>query len=105
VSKKKIFLMVLLIVLLFSSVIAGVFWHMRHYVLVDLQFYPRGIQYLDLREQTVSVRHYEKILRRMPGCEIRWNVPLSQGSWPDDAREITVTALTERDIRNLKYLK
>jgi len=104
VSKKKIFLMVLLVVLLFSSVAAGVFWHMRHYVLIDLQFYPKGAQYLDLREKEISTRHYEKILRRLPGCEVRWNVPLSQDSWPDDAQTITVTKLTERDIRSLKYL-
>lgn len=104
-SKKKTVLMILLIVLLFSSVIAGVLWHMRHYVLVDLQFYPKGTQYLDLREKEISVRHYEKILRRMPGCEVRWNVPLSEGIWPDDAQTITVTALSERDVRNLKYLK
>jgi len=104
VSKKKIFLMALLMALLFSSVIAGVFWHMRHYVLVDLQFYPKGAQYLDLREKEISTRHYEKILRRMPGCEVQWNVPLSEGSWDEDAKTITVTKLTEKDIRNLKYL-
>lgn len=103
-SKKKILLMVLLLVLLFASVIAGVFWHMRHYVLVDLQFYPKGAQYLDLRAQEISTRHYEKILRRLPGCEVRWNVPLSRSSWPEDSQTITVTALTEKDIRSLKYL-
>ncbi len=104
-SKKKIFLMVVLILLLFASVIAGVFWHMRHYVLVDLQFYPKGAQTLDLRDKEISTRHYDKILRRMPGCEVRWNVPLSQGSWPDDSEVISVTELTQRDIRNLKYLE
>ncbi len=104
-SKKKIFLMVSLIVLLFSTVIAGVFWHFRHYVLVDLEFYPKGVQQLDLREKAISVRHYERILRRLPGCEIQWNVPLSQGSWPEDSRVITLSSLTERDIRNLKYLE
>lgn len=104
-SKKKIFLMVLLIALLFFSVIAGVFWHMRHYVLVDMQFYPKGVQYLDLRDREISPRHYEKILQRLPGCEVRWNVPLSRSSWPEDSQVITVTALTERDIRNLKYLQ
>ena len=104
VNKKKNFLMVLLILLLFVSVAAGVFWHMRHYVLVDMQFYPRGARSMDLRENEISIRHYEKILRRMPGCEVRWNVPLSQGSWPDDTETITVAALTERDVRSLKYL-
>ena len=69
-SKKKNIVMVLLIVLLFASILAGVVYHMRHYVLVDMQFYPRGVQQLDLRESEISVRHYEKIRRRMPESEV-----------------------------------
>ena len=84
-SKKKTLLMVLLIVLLFASILAGVVYHMRHYVLVDMQFYPRGVRQLDLRESEISVRHYEKIRRRLPDCEIRWNVPLAGAYWPEDA--------------------
>ena len=104
-SKKKTLLMVLLIMLLFASILAGVVYHMRHYVLVDMQFYPRGVRQLDLRESEISVRHYEKIRRRLPDCEVRWNVPLAGAYWPEDAATVTVTELTERDIANLKYLE
>ena len=104
-SKKKILLMVLLILVLLLSVVSGTLWHLRHYVLVEFQFYPRGVHQLDLRDREVSVRHYEKLVRRMPDCEIQWNVPFQDTAIPCDAREITVSALTQKDIRNLEYFK
>ena len=102
-SGKKIVLMVLLILVVLSSVILGLFWHMRNYVLVDLAFYPRGVQQLDLRDQEISIRHYEKILRRIPGCQIQWNVPFQEKAIPWDSKEITVSTLEQRDLRILAY--
>ena len=102
-SGKKIFLAVLLALTVLLSAVAGVVWHMRHYVLVDLQFYPKGVQQLDLRNQDISIRHYRKILRRIPGCEVYWNVPFQDTAIPWDAEQITVSTLTEQDIRVLEY--
>ena len=55
-NRKKILLMVLLTLILLLSVVCGVFWHMRHYVLIDMQFYPRDVQQLDLRDREISIR-------------------------------------------------
>ena len=104
-SGKKVFLMVLLILTVVLSVVLGLFWHMRHYVLVDLQFYPRGVQLLDLRDQEITVRHYERIRRRIPECEVWWNVPFQETTIPWDAEEITVSSLSQQDIRVLEYLE
>lgn len=100
---KKILLMILLILTVLLSAVSGLFWHMRHYVLIDGQFYPKGVQQLDLRDQEISIRHYEKILRRMPGCEVFWNVPFQEAAVPFDTEELTVSVLTERDIRTMQY--
>jgi len=104
VSGKKILLMVLLILALLLSVVLGVFWHMRHYVLVEFQFYPKEAQQLDLRDREITIRHYEKLLRRIPGCEILWNVPFQETAISWDTREITISSLTERDIQALEHL-
>ena len=104
-NRKKILLMVLLILVLLGSVVSGVFWHMRNYVLVDLQFYPRGVQQLDLRDREITLRHYEKLLRRLPGCEILWNVPFQNNQIPYDTKELTVVTLSQQDIRTLGYFK
>ena len=104
-SKKKSLLMVLLIMVVLLSVAAGLFWHMGHYVLVDLQFYPRGVQQMDLRDREITVQHYEKLLRRMPDCKIAWNVPFQDSAVSSDVREIAVSALSVQDIRTLEYFE
>lgn len=102
-NRKKTLLMLLLILVLLVTVVSGVFWHMRHYVLVDLRFYPRDVQQLDLRDQEISLRHYEKLQRRLPECDILWNVPFQETRVPHDVQELSVSALTQKDIRTLGY--
>ena len=100
---KKV-LMILLIVLLFSAVGTGLAWHFEHYIMVDLHFYPRNARTLDLRGEKITISHYEKLRRSLPGCEIAWDVPFQQGTYPHDAKKVTLSALTEADISVLDYL-
>ena len=93
--------MVLLILVLLGSVAAGLFWNLKHYVLVEMQFYPRDAKQLDLRGEEISLRHYEKLRKCLPGTEILWNVPFQNGTLPHDTKQITLTALSEKDIQTL----
>lgn len=103
-SVKKKILMVLIILLMLGSVAAGVVWHMTHYYMIDFRFYARDAKVLDLREEEISVSHFEQLRQKLPDCEIRWNVPFQGGLIPDDTREITVTSLTDSDVTALGYL-
>ena len=103
-SGKKKVLMVLVILLLLGSVAAGLVWNLTHYVAVDFRFYPRDAKILDLRGETISVSHYEKLCRRMPECLILWDVPFQGGAYAEDTREVTVTALSDSDLGVLDYL-
>ena len=100
---KKIFLMVMLILLLIGAVGAGLYWNQENYVLVDMKMYPRNARQLDLRGEDVSVRHYEKIQRSLPDCEILWDVPFQGNTLPNDTKVITVTSLSEQDIKAMDY--
>ena len=102
-SKKKKLLMVLLVLAVFLSVALGVRWHLRHYVIVELQLYPKDAQQLDLREQDISIRHYKKLHSRLPECEILWNIPFQGKTISWDAKEISVSSLTEQDLQDLQY--
>lgn len=102
-GRKKV-LMVLIILLLFAAVAAGLYWHMTHYIMIDFVFYPKNADYLDLRGEEITVKHYEKICRRLPDCKIDWDVPFQGGFYPEDTRQITITSLTESDIEVLDYL-
>ena len=103
-SGRKKLLMVLIILLLFAAVGAGLAWHMTHYTMVDLRFYPKNARSLDLRGENISVQHYEKLSRRMPEVEITWDVPLSGGTWPNDSTQITLKTLTAGDVEILDHL-
>ena len=104
-SGKKILLAVLVCVLLFVLVAAGVAWSMTHYVIVDMKFYSRTAQELDLRQESLSLRQYEKLHSALPGCDIHWNVPFQERSYPEDATRIEISSLKESDLEAVSYLK
>ena len=101
-SGKKKLLMVLLILVLLASVAAGLLWNLENYVLVGMRFYPRQARQMDLREEEISVSHYEKLQEKLPDCEILWDVPFQDREIPHDVTEITVQTLAERDIGTLE---
>ena len=103
-SGKKIILMILLCILLLASVVLGLIWGLKHYVMVDFVFYPSDAEVLDLREKSVSVDHYRKLSFLLPECEIRWDVPFQETAYPNDVTQITVTTLSEADLEALAFL-
>ena len=104
-SGKKVLLMVLLMLAVLLSAVSGIIWNMRHYVMVDFQFLPKDVRQLDLRDQEISIRYYEKLRRGLPDCEILWNVPFQGTAIPWDTRELTVSSLTQEDIRALEHFE
>lgn len=103
-NRKKIALMILIFVLLLASVAAGVVWNLTHYAMVEFTLYSRDLKTLDLRDEEVSVRKYEKLSQALPGCEIHWNVPFQNTAYPEDVAQITVSTLEEKDLDALAYL-
>ena len=102
-SKRKKLLMVLLILLLFGAVGSGVIWNATHYVFVDMRFYPRNAQVLDLRGKEISVAHYERVCKALPNCEILWDIPFQGSRYAQDTETLTVTELAQRDIAVLAH--
>ena len=100
-NRKKWLLPILLVLLLTA---AALLWGMSRYVIVDMALYPKHAAYLDLRDRKITVSHYEKLTRALPGCEIRWNVPFQNTAYPQDVTQITVTVLSEADLEAIAYL-
>lgn len=101
----KKLLALLLGLLVMAALVAGIKWNMDNFVLVDLRFYPKNEEMLDLRGQKMPASRFEKLSEKLPACEILWNVPLSGGSVASDARQITVTVLTAEDVALFSYLE
>ena len=103
VSGKKKFLIFALVAVIFTATAAGVFWHMGHYQMIGFRFYPKDLSYLDLRGQEVSISHYNKLCRRLEGCEILWDVPLQDSRYASDSTRLELPELTEDSVRLLAY--
>lgn len=103
-KNKKGLLIALGIIAGLLAVVVGVFvWTVARYHIVDAKLYAKNLQSLDLRGQEIRVNHYRKLTEKMPDCDIRWDIPFQDGILADDASEVTVTSLTEKDVKRLDY--
>ena len=101
-KNKKLFVIGILALALIA-VLAGLVWHMTHYVMVDFTFYAKNAKSLDLREEEISLAHFDKLHRQLPDCEIRWSVPFQETFYDSSITELTVEKLTETDIERMAY--
>ena len=102
-SGKKKFATIIVMLAILLAVFAGLVWHMNHYRLIDMKFYPKDAQSLDLRGEDISAAHYDKLVRYMPDCEIIWDVPFQNSAYPSNTTNLTVTSLSEEDLDTLDY--
>lgn len=102
-KKSGFTIFLIVIAVLLTIAVAAAVWVLSHYHIVAGAFYPKNAAVLDLREEDIKPAHYDKVKEKMPGCEIRWNIPFQGGTLADDVTEITVTTLTEEDVQRLDY--
>lgn len=103
-NNKKGLIIALSAVVLLMAVVVGIFAVTAiRYHIVDAKLYAKDLTTLDLRGQEIRVNHYRKLAEKMPDCDIRWDIPFQDGILADDAREITVTSLTAKDVERLDY--
>lgn len=94
-------LVALILILLLLLAICGAGFVMMNYAVVNFHLYPKSARSLDLRAEDLSLSQYRSLQRSMPGCDILWNVPFQGRLINSDAREITLTELSEDDILTL----
>ncbi|MDO5545427.1 MAG: hypothetical protein Q4F81_06345 [Eubacteriales bacterium] len=100
---KSALLAVILILAILLSVAGGAFLILNNNYLIDLKLYPKNAASMDLREEDISIAHYETLRQKMPKCKILWNVPFQDGKLPSDTTEITVDTLSEEDMAVIAY--
>lgn len=96
-----VLLVILVIMVLILAGMVGTIWYRAAHVFVDGEAYPRNAEFLDLREEDISVAHYKAVQAQLPGCQVLWNVPLQDGAVFSDAKEITVKTLTQEDVDSI----
>lgn len=95
---------ILVILLVLLAAVIGIGLFLRAYVVVGFRAYPRNAVALDLRGTGISVKHYEALREKLPNCKITWEVPFQGTYYPEDTTELTLTEISDEEIRTLKYL-
>ena len=100
---KSALLAVVLILAILLSIAGGLFFVLKDNCIVDFKLYPQNAVSMDLRGEDISIRHYDALREKMPGCEILWNVPFQNGKLSSDTTQITVDTLSAQDVAELAY--
>ena len=95
-------IIVLLVILcLVLAILGGMIWFVSSHFFVGGKAYSNKAETLDLRDRKISVEEYDAICRKLPDCEIRWNVPFQNGTYPDDTTSLSVSSLSDKDLKML----
>ena len=102
--KRKVVPILLVIVLVLALIVAGTagfLWYRENHVFVEGKPYPIHATSLDLREEDISFGHYDSLRSLLPQCQIVWNVPFQSGKLSSDTTAVTVSSLTQTDVKIL----
>lgn len=98
---RKVLITAIVIVSLILAALVGMIWYQSTHIFVEDEAYPKFADSLDLREEDITESHYLQVKAQLPACRILWNVPFQNTRYSSDTAEITVTELTEEDVRIL----
>ena len=75
----------------------------QNYYIVNFHLYSKDTAILDLRDQEISIKGFQKLSGRFPECRILWNVPFQGGVLASDTTQITVDSLSGEDVAALAF--
>ena len=99
-TKKKMgWLLWLLPLVLVAALIAGGIAVIHSlYLPFQGKWIRRDADRIDLRSLELTVEEYEQLSGQLPGCTIRWNIPIGDGVFDSRAEKIVLTSLNEQDF-------
>lgn len=98
---RKFLIIAIVVLSLILAGLLGFIWYDTTHFFVDGQAYSYNAKVLDLREEEISVAHYQAVQGQIPDCVIQWNVPLHGGAYSSDSAELKLSALAESDLHLL----
>ena len=104
-SSRKPIIVLLVLVILSASLLAGLVWFSITHFFVGGKAYPKNAAMLDLRNRILTVAEYNQIRRELPECTIRWNIPFQNSAYPDDTTSLSVKSLSDADVKALVFFE
>ena len=99
--KKKGLVALITVAVLILAMAAATCFVAQNYYVVNFHLYSKDAAILDLRDQDISVKGFQKVSNRFPECRILWNVPFQDKLLASDTTQITVDSLTQEDVATL----
>lgn len=99
--KKKLVTILVVIVLVLALGVAGALgfvWYRDNHIFVEGKAYPIHATELDLREEDISIAHYNAVQSQLPDCKILWMVPFHGGKYANTTDSLLVSELSTEDI-------
>lgn len=104
---KKVLITVLLVIAIVLTLgiaaAVGFIWYRDNHIFVEGKAYAINAESLDLREEDISLGHYDAVHSQLPDCEILWMVPFQGGKQSSDIQALKLEKLTREDMERLSY--
>lgn len=91
-------LVIVAVALVLLVVLGVVIWLFAANVIVGGHIYPKSAQFLNLRGKEVTLEDYAQLREKLPECDIYWDVPLTDGTFPENTQILSLQNLTDRDV-------
>lgn len=123
--KKKGIIIGIAAAILLCGIAGGLVYYRNTYVLLDGKSCPRNtesltvtvhseedletlaeltqLRQLDLGPSPLTAGQFDTLQAALPECQIAWNVPLSESSYPSGTTELVLSSLTDADVPLLAY--
>ena len=85
--------------------VAVLVWLFAANVFVKGGIYPRNAEYLNLRGKELTTAEFDAIHKKLPDCEIYWDIPFQGSTYPENTSVLTVSTLTEEDVQTIRYFR
>ena len=99
----KTIIILLILVILAAVLLGSMIWFMMTHFFVGGRAYANHTTEVDLRDQSVSLREYDRLREKFPDGVIHWNIPFQGSTYPDSAQKLTVSSISDADMEVLPY--
>ncbi len=100
---KKVLICLLVLLLLAGAAAGGFWWYRETHIFVEDAVYAKDSTLLDLREENISLSHFEAVQSQLPQCRILWSVPFQGTTCSSDTTTLTVDTWSAEDAKMLPY--
>lgn len=101
----KPIIVLLILLILAASLLAGMAWFISTHFFLGGKAYANNARSLDLRDQNMTIARYDAIREKLPECDIRWDIPFQNSTYPDDTASLSVSSLSDADLNVLAYFE